>query len=119
MFKGALFPAMVERLNSLKDGSINITVCTQELSPSKVAELFELRGKLATVYISPAEITNKEMHLIDTMEPDLPGKTPSQRMRNVLFVLWKQDGEGYKDFPRYYEAKMNSYIEGLKQNIKD
>lgn len=117
MFKGALFPAIVDKLSTLKDGSVNVTVSTQELSPSKAAELFELRGKLATIYISPAEITNKEMHLIDTMEPDLPGKTPSQRMRNVLFVLWKQDGEGYKDFPQYYEAKMNKFIEELKNNI--
>lgn len=117
MFKGALLPAMIEKLATLKDGSVNITINTQELSPAKAAELFELRGKLATAYISPAEITNKEMHLIDTMEPDLPGKTPSQRMRNVLFILWRQDAEGYKDFPPYYEAKMNGYIEALKQSI--
>lgn len=119
MFKGALLPAMIERMSTLKDGSVSVTISTQELSPAKAAELFELRGKLATVYVSPADITNKEMHLIDTMEPDMPGKTPSQRMRNVLFILWKQDAEGYKDFPQYYEAKMNSYIEGLKQNIND
>ena len=40
-------------------------------------------------------------------------------MRNVLYVLWKQDNEGYKDFPAYYESKMSAYIEDLKLNIKD
>lgn len=119
MFKGALLSAIVEKLSTLKDGSITVTIHTQEMSPAKSAELFELRGKLAAVYISPAEITSKELSLVDTIEPDLPGKTPSQRMRNVLWILFKQDAEGYKDFPPYYEAKMNQYIDGLKQNIKD
>lgn len=119
MFKGALIPAMVERLATLKDGSVNVTISTQELSPAKAAELFELRGKLATVYISPADISRQEMTVIDSVEPDLQRKTPSQRMRAVMYIIWKQTPEGYKDFPAYYEAKMNIYIEGLKQNIQD
>ena len=117
--KGVLLSAIIERLTSLKDGSIKITFETQEMSPAKSAELFALRGALATVYISPAEITTKELMQVDAIEPDLPGKRPSQRMRNVLFLLWKQDNEGYREFDAYYPAKMEVYIEQLKQNIKD
>ena len=47
------------------------------------------------------------------------GKTPSQRMRNVLFILWKQDPEGYKDFNLYYISRMEKFIDALKENIKD
>lgn len=119
MFKGALLSAIVEKLATLKDGSISISIHTQEMSPAKSAELFALRGKLAAVYISPADITSKELALVDTVEPDLPGKTPSRRMRNVLYILWKQDTEGHAEFPPYYESKMNEYIEAMKQNIKD
>lgn len=120
MFKGTLLPAIIEKISTLKDGSVSLTIYTQELSPQKAAELFTLRGKLATVYLSPSDISSKELSLVDTIEPDLPGgKTPSQRMRNVLWILFKQDAEGYKDFPQYYQAKMDTYIDGLKQNIKD
>lgn len=119
MFKGALLSAIVEKLSTLKDGSITITIHTQEMSPAKSAELFELRGKLSAVYISPAEITSKELALVDTVEPDLPGKSPSRRMRNVLYILWKQDHEGFSEFPPYYESQMNKYIESMKQTIKD
>lgn len=119
MFKGTLLPAIVEKISSLKDGSVCVTIYTQELSPQKAAELFTLRGKLATVYLSPSEITQKELGLVDSIDPELPQKSPSQRMRNVLWILWKQDGEGYKDFKLYYDAKMDSYIENLKMNIKD
>lgn len=117
MFKGTLIPAIVEKISTLKDGSVCVTIYTQELSPQKAAELFTLRGKLATVYVSPSDVTQKELGLIDSIDPELPQKTPGQRMRNVLYILWKQDQEGYKEFPQYYEAKMNTYIEGLKQNI--
>lgn len=119
MFKGTLLPAIIEKISTLKDGSVSLTIYTQELSPQKAAELFGLRGKLATVYLSPADITSKELQLVDSIEPDLPGKSPSQRMRNVLYVIWKQEPEGFKEFPQYYESKMNAYIETLKQNIKD
>lgn len=120
MMKGILIAAMVNTIRSLKDGSITISLETQELSPANAGEIFSLRGRLVTVYLSPSDISSKELSLVDTIEPDLPGgKTPSQRMRNVLYILWKQDAEGYKDFPQYYESKMNTYIESLKQNIKD
>lgn len=117
--KGVLLGSIIERLTSLKDGSIKLTLETQELSPAKSAELFALRGMLATVYISPAEITTRELEQVDKLEPELPGKRPSQRMRNVLFLLWKQDSEGHKEFDAYYQSKMEIYIEQLKQNIKD
>lgn len=119
MFKGVLLPAIVEKISTLKDGSVSLTIYTQELSPQKAAEIFTLRGKLSTVYVSPAEISQKELSLVDSIEPELPGKSPSQRMRNVLYIIWKQDNEGYKDFPQYYDAKMNVFIETLKQNIQD
>jgi len=47
----------------------------------------------------------------------MPGKTPSQRMRNVLFILYKQDHEGFKEFDGYYKTKMDKFIEELKNNI--
>ncbi len=119
MMKGILIAAMVNTIRSLKDGSITISLETQELSPAKAGEIFSLRGRLVTVYLSPSDISSKELSLVDSIEPDMPGKSPSQRMRNVLWILFKQDAEGYEDFPHYYERKMNTYIDGLKQNIKD
>jgi hypothetical protein len=105
----------------LKDGSVSVCVETQELSPSKAGELFSLRKKIAMMYLSPKDIvTQKEMDQIDAINADVPSeKTPSKRMRNVLYLLWKQENEGYKDFPLYYASKMERYIDELKANIKD
>lgn len=117
---GIILPVIVTQIRSKVDGSISVAIETQELSPTKAGELFSLRGKIAMMYLSPKDVvTQKEMNQIDSIEPELKGKTPSARMRNVLYILWKQDNEGYKDFPMYYEVKMNKYIEDLKLNIRD
>lgn len=117
--KGILIACIVEKITTLKDKTIKITLDTQELKPSLAGELFTLLNSLATVYISPAEISQKEMNQVDVIEPEMPGKTPSNRMRNVLFILWKQDGEGYREFDGYYKYKMETMIEQLKNNIID
>lgn len=115
--KGILIAAVVDKITTLKDNSVKITLDTQELTPARAGELFTLRNSLATVYISPAEITSREMAQVDAIEPEMPGKSPSQRMRNVMFLLWKQDHEGYNEFDSYYKAKMEKFIEELKNNI--
>lgn len=115
--KGILLAVIIEKISTLKDRSCNIILNTQELNPSKAGELFTLLNMVATVYISPSEITTRELTQVDAIEPDLPGKSPSQRMRNVLYLNWKKDGESYKEFDTYYRAKIESYIEALKQNL--
>ena len=119
--EGLLLPVIVKGVRTLVDGSISIAVETNELSDAKAGHLMSFRKKIAMMYLSPKDvITQKEIDQVNAMHADLPqGKTPSKRMYNVLYILWKQDPEGYKDFPMYYEVKMNRYIEELKTNIKD
>lgn len=115
--KGILVACLIDRIATLKDKSVKITLETTELTPARAGELFTLLNSLATVYISPAEITQKELNQVDQIEPEMPGKSPSQRMRNVLFILYKQDHEGHREFDGYYKAKMEKFIDELKNNI--
>lgn len=117
--KGIILACIIDKITTLKDRSVKITLDTQELSPSKAGEIFTLMNSLATVYISPSEITSREMAQVDSIEPEMPGKSPSQRMRNVLFILWKQDNQGFKEFDSFYKERMETYIQELKNNITD
>lgn len=117
--KGVLIAAIVDKITTLKDRSIKITLDTQEMKASNAGELFTLMNSLVTVYISPSEITSREMAQVDSIEPEMPGKSPSQRMRNVLFILWKQDNQGFKEFDSFYKERMETYIQELKNNITD
>lgn len=116
--KGTLLSCEIESVATRRDNSVVIRVGTPELSAGKAAEILELRNKPAIVYISAKEIPEEEQDLLDDIDPDLPGKTPSQRVRAVQFVLFKQDAEGYADFKSYYAAKMEKIIDHLKTKIK-
>ena len=45
-------------------------------------------------------------------------KTHSQRLRDVLYVAWNQQGEGYQDFDSYYKFKMESIITHFKSKLE-
>jgi hypothetical protein len=117
--KGILFGGIVESLRSRKDKTIAVTIGTQELSPEKAGELFNTNSKLVTCYLSiKGEITDGEAEIIDSIEPEVPGKRPSQRMRSVLFRLWEQAPEGYNDFNLFYIHRMDQMIEKLKSKLE-
>ncbi len=116
--EGLILSCIVNSIRSLKDGSVSVTLETQELNPSKAGELFGIRGKIACVYISPKDtITAKELKQIDELDAAVPGKTQSQRIRAVLYLLHQQNNEGYKDFAQFYQAKTELFIETLKSNL--
>lgn len=116
--KGILFAAQVEGLRSRKDKTVALTLGTQELNSEKAGELFNTNGHMVTCYLSIKEhITDAEKEIIDAIEAPVQGKTPSQRMRNVLYRMWEQNNEGYTDKNLHYLHWMDKIIEGLKQKL--
>jgi hypothetical protein len=117
MMQGTLLSAYVENISTRKDKTVKITVSTQELSPSKAGELFDLMNNLVVVYLCPKEISQKEIDQVDKLDPEFSGKTQSQRIRNVLYKLFEQNSEGFKDFANYYHSKTELIIEEMKSRI--
>ena len=116
---GILLPAIIESISTRADGSVKITIGTQELSQGRAGELFSLTRKLAVVYISPKDsVPQKELDQVDNIDPEFTNaKTQSQRIRAVLFKLWEQQPEGHKDFDAFYKAKTNQVIEHFKSKL--
>lgn len=115
---GLLLAITVENITTRKDNTVKLTLGTQELSPGKAGELFNLMNKTAVLYVSPKEtISQSEIDQVDQIDPEFGGRTQSQRIRNVLFVLFEKDKEGFKDFDSYYKSKTEKYIEHLKSKI--
>src|SRR5437899_870762 len=101
---GTILSCEVEKISTRADGTLAIGLGTPELSPSVIAELFGYRKKVMACYLSPKEtISQNEINQVDQLDPDLPNKKKqSQRIRDVLFILFKQSSEGFKDFEGYY-----------------
>ncbi len=57
---------------------------------------------------------------LDAIELDLydEPKSQSARLRNVLYVLWKQQGEN-GDFKKFYKQKTEEIIQHFKTKLSD
>lgn len=121
MLDGTLLPVIVDGLARRKDGSVGIKLETSEVTPQQAAGLFELAGKVAFCYLSPREVDANAKKIIDSLDPELKGKTPGQRLRSVIYVYWEQNKESdptiAKDFESFYKAKMETLIEGFKAEL--
>jgi len=114
-----IFPAILESVKSRKDKSISLNLGTQEMTPQQSAELMSYNQSFLYVMFKPDDISNEEQKVMDSLKSEEDSERPSQskRMRSVLYLLWKQKSEGYDDFARYYDYKMNKFIESLKIKI--
>lgn len=115
---GMLLASIVENVSTRRDGTIKLTLGTQEISQGKAGELFTMQNKIVALYISPKDsIPQKVMDMVDQADVDLPGKTKSQRQRAVLYRIWELEKEGHKTFESYYSAKMEAHISELKEHL--
>lgn len=114
---GILLPTYVESISTRKDRTVKIILSTQELSQERAGELFGLMNKLAATYISVKDIDQDQIEMVDKANPDLGGKTQSQRIRNTLYLLWQQVPEGYADFDGYYKFKTEKILDHFKSKL--
>lgn len=111
----------IETIQSRKDNTLKIVLGTQELTEG--GKLFPLQNKLCTIGIAPNEaLTEQDIEILQASKiklDDVPsGKSPSQRMRNVLFVLWQQNNGGYDDFNLFYLNRMDRLIDQVKAKLE-
>lgn len=109
-------PVLIAGLQTKVDGSIKITLETRELPASSAAELFGLRNAEAWAVLAPNQI--KDISLPDEKaDPAIGQKTPSRRLRAVIYRLWEQQGAG-TDFESYYRVKMEQLIDQFKGKLE-
>lgn len=108
---GKLFqvPAQVTGFTPKADRSYKVTFETRELTGDEVALLAgNFQGEGWLVY-SPNELQASQ---IPTGEAEAGVKTPAQRLRGKVYVLWKQLG-GTGDFENYWRAYIQKRIDEL------
>jgi hypothetical protein len=107
---------VIGSVSSRKDKSLRLSVTTPELSTTERAKFMDMQGVLCETLFQPADVPFAE---IDKVETDMDQKSPSQRLRNVLYILFKQNPEGHDLFPAYYNHKMEGILEHLKGKIDE
>ena len=112
--------SILENLTSRKDRTWKLTFGTNELSPDQVKELSKALDKFIFLALKVDEFKSAELEVLGELETGLDdnAKTQSQRIKSVLYLLFKQNNEGFDSFETYYKSKTEKYIEHLKSKIE-
>lgn len=111
-------PAQITKLETQSDGGIRVVLDTQELTdPEELKQLFMLRKSMGWFSFKSNQITAAEIPDEDTIEVVGETKSPSERLRNALFVYWKNVRGGKGDFNAYYREMMEKYISNVKEKL--
>lgn len=113
-------PAGLESYRSLRDGTLKVSFETSELTPEQMANIHYSLNKVGFLAFAPDPFATHELDEIDKLKVEFEdtGKSQSSRIRSILYILWKQQNEGYQLFPDYYNAKTEKYINHLKGKIE-
>jgi len=108
-------PVIVAGLQTKVDGSVKITLETGELGNDQAGQLYGMRNTSAWAVIAPDTI--KEVNIPkEEADPSLGTKTRSQRLRNVIYVCWKEKGS-QGNFDDFYNKQMEFVIEQYKEKL--
>jgi|TARA_R100001530_G_scaffold10633_1_gene10473 hypothetical protein len=108
------FESAIKKISTRVDGTLDIVLNSQELPTSQMAQLFSLKMKHCGVAICPH---GEEVKPFEPATMPTKDKSPSQRLRAVLYVTWEQDKQGYDDFDQWYLMKMEQIINHYKDKL--
>ena len=115
--KAVQFPCQLTKIETRVDGSIKVSLETQELTGEDMAALFAYRQLVGYVTFTPNPESNIEVPEINA-DTDM-GKSPSERLRSVLYVAYEQSGKKkYDTFTQFYTVYMEKIINQVKDKLE-
>lgn len=115
-----ILPVQLNPISRRADKSVKLSFITRELTPEEILTAMSLEGSEMWLCLAPEQ---SEANVPENMGAvEIGQKTAGQRMRSVMFILYKQDTENQKyvgTFDNYYNEKMEKLIQLLKDKIED
>lgn len=105
--------AIITSITAKQDGSLGLRIATPELTAEEKLAVMALQGINTDLLISPLDTAPAETVEVKS---EISSKSQGQRIRSVLFLLWKQNGEPGL-FEEYYHSKTELYINSLKERL--
>lgn len=116
-----ILPAVLNPISRRKDRSVKLNFETRELTPTEVLSLMSLEGSEGWLMYQPNEYSSEEaQNALETSElgrAEVSIKSPSERLRSVIFVHYKQateEGKYVGIFDTFYKEQLEKIIEGYK-----
>lgn len=112
-------PAEIIKLETMSAGGVRVVIDTQEITDSNdLAKLFRLKkGSVGWFVFKNTEIKGEDIPDEDISAEEGETKTPSARLRAVLFVFWKDVRGGKGNFNEFYRETIEKYIQNVKEKL--
>jgi len=107
-------PVQLTGASTRADGSLGLRFATPELDPSEKTAFFELLNVNLKLLLQPVDAEPAELKEI---KGEFDTKSPSQRLRGVLFVLFKQKSVP-GEFEDFYRKQMEAVINSYKKELE-
>lgn len=110
--------AIIERISTLKDGTLKYTVVCNQLTEQQMTRLFSFNNQFAKVLLSDKNISREIETEVDNLELEERGnKSKGQSLRGCLYRLWEQNNSGFETFTLYYNDRMERIINQVKGKL--
>ena len=110
-------PAVLEGVSTLKDGGVSLRFHTQELQPDEKTNLFNRVEQFGWLLFKETEFKDDDTKELEAIRRDTGGKSPSQRLRSALYVLYQQRGDQSTTFEQFYSQQMEKVINQVKSML--
>lgn len=105
-------PVIVSDLKPRKDRSWKLTFETRELTSDDVKILVDHFQGEGWMQFSP----NDDLPAPPASPADAGAKSPSERLRGVMYVYWQQQGSK-GSFDSFYATKVEELIDKIKEKL--
>ena len=111
-------PSIFTRYASTADKGLRLTFETNELDPEVVAQVVSQRNRYGYLVFVPGDVKPEDVDVPEYVPEFKNDKTPSQRLRGVLYRLWEQSDKTNSS-DAFYAEKMNEIINHFKNKLED
>lgn len=112
-----VMPAIINPPRIRKDGSASISFDTRELNSEELFTIMSLRNSEGWLCFAP----NEGELVVPEDKAEVEGKSPSERLRNVLYIWYLQETKAGKYvgiFENFKNDKMEKIISTVKSKLE-
>ena len=119
-------PASINKITTMADKTLQLAIyTTTELTPEDETKIMRYRNTEGVMVFSLQDIVEEDLIDLPKFKKEFDtSKSPSERLRNVLWVYftqthsWKEDAEHRKDFEDWRLTQMEKFIDLIKSKLE-
>lgn len=107
--------ALLGSVSTKVDGGLSLRIVLPELTSEQKSAVFELQNRELSILLQ--DNGSDDAPKFTTVKSDLKTKTPSERLRGLLYVAFKQ-AKTDQPFEQFYADAMNAFCESVRNKLE-